>query len=65
MGSSWTPQPISATTGAGYKPMNQSMVNLQTAAVQTPLYPQIHPMMVRYIFKLMFLIEKYSSQNQK
>lgn len=49
MGSSWTPQPISATTGAGYKPMNQSMVNPQPSTLQTPLYPQIHPMMVRNI----------------
>lgn len=52
-GSSWTPQPISATTGAGYKPMNQSMVAPQPITLQTPIYPQVHPMMVSYfIFKV-------------
>ncbi|RZC41018.1 phosphatidylinositol-binding clathrin assembly protein LAP-like, partial [Asbolus verrucosus] len=43
----WTPQPMSATTGAGYKPMNQSMssppLSMQTT-LQPQMYPQIPPM---------------------
>lgn len=45
-GSSWTPQPISATTGAGYKPMNQSMSSSPFSSLtaapmqQPPMYPQ-------------------------
>jgi hypothetical protein len=44
----WTPQPMSATTGAGYKPMNQSMssppLSMQTT-LQPQMYPQLPPMM--------------------
>ncbi|KAJ8936565.1 hypothetical protein NQ318_016650 [Aromia moschata] len=42
---SWTPQPISATTGAGYKPMNQQMntspfSSMTPVPVQSQMYPQ-------------------------
>lgn len=51
---SWTPQPMSATTGAGYKPMNQQLAgqapfsanfNLNATPTVTPpmLYPQLMP----------------------
>lgn len=42
-GISWTPQPLAATTGAGYKPMNQQM-SPQTS-LQQPVFPQMQPMM--------------------
>ncbi|XP_063919826.1 phosphatidylinositol-binding clathrin assembly protein LAP-like [Zophobas morio] len=38
----WTPQPMSATTGAGYKPMNQSMSS-PPLSMQTTLQPQMYP----------------------
>jgi hypothetical protein len=48
----WTPQPMSATTGAGYKPMNQSMssppLSMQTT-LQPQMYPQLPPMMVSFL----------------
>lgn len=51
---SWTLQPVSGTTGAGYKPMNQSMVPPQPVTLQTPIYPQVHPMMVCGNFLLVY-----------
>ncbi|XP_050499523.1 phosphatidylinositol-binding clathrin assembly protein LAP-like [Diabrotica virgifera virgifera] len=49
---SWTPQPISDTTGAGYKPMNQSMSNatspfssITVTSPQPQMYLQ-HPQMM-------------------
>ncbi|KAK5642691.1 hypothetical protein RI129_008858 [Pyrocoelia pectoralis] len=42
-GVSWTPQPLAATTGAGYKPMNQQMS--PQPSLQPPVFPQIQPMM--------------------
>lgn len=43
-GSNWTPQPISATTGAGYKPMNQSMGSSPFSSMTTtPIQPQMYP----------------------
>lgn len=49
---SWTPQPMSATTGAGYKPMNQQLNNAPFGALFTPaapilgqpMYPQLSQM---------------------
>ncbi|KAL1517506.1 hypothetical protein ABEB36_001262 [Hypothenemus hampei] len=45
---SWTPQPMSATTGIGYKPMNQQLNNAPFTASFTPapimaqpMYPQM------------------------
>lgn len=50
MGSSWNPQPMSATTGVGYKPMNQSMSSISPQASMQPLiYPQLQPMMVNLL----------------
>ncbi|KAK4876902.1 hypothetical protein RN001_009408 [Aquatica leii] len=43
-GSNWTPQPLAATTGAGYKPMNQQM-SPQATIMQPPVFPHIQPMM--------------------
>ncbi|KRT86356.1 hypothetical protein AMK59_2013 [Oryctes borbonicus] len=45
VGNNWTPQPISATTGAGYKPMNQSMISNQPTQPVTNMAPQIYPTM--------------------
>ncbi|XP_044750028.1 phosphatidylinositol-binding clathrin assembly protein LAP-like isoform X2 [Coccinella septempunctata] len=50
-GNSWTPQPMSATTGAGYKPMNQSMTSptFNASTLQPPAFPSIptvQPVMV-------------------
>lgn len=47
VGASWTPAPVSSTTGgAGYKPMNQSMS--QQNIMQTPMFTTpMQPMMVR------------------
>ncbi|KAK9743515.1 GAF domain [Popillia japonica] len=49
VGNSWTPQPMAATTGAGYKPMNQSMMSNQLVQpvtnIQQPIYPAMQPMM--------------------
>ncbi|KAJ8925125.1 hypothetical protein NQ315_001307 [Exocentrus adspersus] len=43
-GANWTPQPISATTGAGYKPMNQSMGSSPFSSLTpAPLQPQMYP----------------------
>ncbi|KAJ8967833.1 hypothetical protein NQ317_005867 [Molorchus minor] len=43
-GSNWTPQPISVTTGAGYKPMNQSMGSSPFSSLaQSPMQPQMFP----------------------
>ncbi|GLV35029.1 like-AP180 [Carabus blaptoides fortunei] len=41
--SGWTPQPMAATTGAGYRPMGQGM-NTMTAQ---PMFPPIQPMGIR------------------
>ncbi|KAF5277484.1 hypothetical protein FQR65_LT03821 [Abscondita terminalis] len=38
----WTPQPLAATTGAGYKPMNQQM-SPQPTTMQ-PVFPHMQPM---------------------
>ncbi|CAH1110244.1 unnamed protein product [Psylliodes chrysocephalus] len=49
-GNNWTPQPISDTTGAGYKPMNQSMPPSPFSSMTIPpaqqpqMYPQIMSM---------------------
>ncbi|KAF7268577.1 hypothetical protein GWI33_018328 [Rhynchophorus ferrugineus] len=54
----WTPQPMSATTGAGYKPMNQQLNNAPFSTTLTapqvaspfmsqPLYPQMTQMVVK------------------
>ncbi|XP_074038002.1 phosphatidylinositol-binding clathrin assembly protein LAP isoform X2 [Leptinotarsa decemlineata] len=45
-GNSWTPQPMSDTTGAGYKPMNQSMQtspfsSMTVTSPQPSIYPPI------------------------
>lgn len=47
----WTPQPISDTTGAGYKPMNQSMNTSPFSSMTiTSPQPQIYPqMLVSYL----------------
>lgn len=45
-GTSWTPQPLAATTGAGYKPMNQAMTSPQPMMQQPMFPPQMQPMMV-------------------
>lgn len=54
MGISWTPQPMAATTGAGYKPMNQSFTPNQPVQpvpnMQLQHYPTMQPMMVYYFF---------------
>ncbi|KAJ8931322.1 hypothetical protein NQ314_015777 [Rhamnusium bicolor] len=43
-GNNWTPQPISATTGVGYKPMNQSMGSSPFSSLTaTPIQPQMYP----------------------
>ncbi|XP_019870190.1 phosphatidylinositol-binding clathrin assembly protein LAP isoform X2 [Aethina tumida] len=46
-GNNWTPQPMSATTGAGYKPMNQQISNspFGVTSIQPQMYPQMQPMM--------------------
>ncbi|KAF2903215.1 hypothetical protein ILUMI_02972 [Ignelater luminosus] len=44
-GTSWTPQPLAATTGAGYKPMNQAMTSPQPMMQQPMFPPQMQPMM--------------------
>ncbi|XP_031347601.1 phosphatidylinositol-binding clathrin assembly protein LAP-like isoform X1 [Photinus pyralis] len=44
-GISWTPQPLAATTGAGYKPMNQQMS--PQPSLQQPVFPQMQPMGMR------------------
>ncbi|KAI4470419.1 clathrin assembly protein [Holotrichia oblita] len=50
VGNSWTPQPMAATTGVGYKPMNQSMMSnplvQPVTNIQQPIYPAMQPMMV-------------------
>lgn len=46
MGASWNPQPMSDTTGAGYKPMNQSMPISPQTIVQQPMFTQMQPIMV-------------------
>jgi len=43
--SNWTPQPMSATTGAGYKPMNQAMSTATQPLVQPQMFPPMQPMM--------------------
>lgn len=50
-GNNWTPQPMSATTGAGYKPMNQSMTSptFSASTLQPPVFPTmpaVQPVMV-------------------
>ncbi|KAL3284340.1 hypothetical protein HHI36_018504 [Cryptolaemus montrouzieri] len=50
-GTNWTPQPMSATTGAGYKPMNQSMTSptFSPSTLQPPVFPTmptVQPVMV-------------------
>ncbi|KAK9882117.1 hypothetical protein WA026_018958 [Henosepilachna vigintioctopunctata] len=50
-GGNWTPQPMSATTGAGYKPMNQSMASptFTASMLQPPVFPTmpaVQPVMV-------------------
>ncbi|XP_071053271.1 phosphatidylinositol-binding clathrin assembly protein LAP-like isoform X2 [Onthophagus taurus] len=42
----WTPQPMAATTGAGYKPMNQSMSMTQQVSMQPTLFPTMQPQLV-------------------
>ncbi|XP_060534959.1 phosphatidylinositol-binding clathrin assembly protein LAP isoform X2 [Cylas formicarius] len=48
----WTPQPMPATTGANYKPMNQSIPNSPFSSMITPssnpvVYPQVSPVGMR------------------
>lgn len=47
----WTPQPISDTTGADYKPMNQSMPPSPFSSMTiTSPQPQIYPqLLVRFL----------------
>ncbi|CAG9819361.1 unnamed protein product [Phaedon cochleariae] len=46
-GNSWTPQPMSDTTGAGYKPMNQAMQTSPFSSMTaTSPQPQIYPQML-------------------
>lgn len=43
----WTPQPMSATTGADYKPMNKSMSpNSNTTSIQAPIFPSVQPVLM-------------------
>ncbi|KAF5273694.1 hypothetical protein FQA39_LY07384 [Lamprigera yunnana] len=42
--SNWTPQPLAATTGVGYKPMNQQM-SPQANIMHPPIFPHMQPMM--------------------
>lgn len=59
----WTPQPMSATTGIGYKPMNQSMssppLSMQTT-LQPQMYPQLPQMMViiAFLCKVVLIMNK-------
>ncbi|PSN51551.1 hypothetical protein C0J52_09512 [Blattella germanica] len=43
-GTGWTPQPMAATTGAGYRPMGQGMTSMN-APVQ---FPSLQPMVLCY-----------------
>lgn len=46
----WNPQPMSATTGAGYKPMNQALTNnYNSSLIQQQIYPQLQPIMVKFV----------------
>lgn len=43
-GASWAPQPMAATTGAGYRPMGQGMLS---SLPTQPMFPPIQPMSMR------------------
>ncbi|ENN73514.1 hypothetical protein YQE_09765, partial [Dendroctonus ponderosae] len=51
---SWTPQPMSATTGAGYKPMNQQLNNAPFGTLFTPAAPTATPIVAPMLSQPIF-----------